>query len=100
MTERTNAHSTPTVLAGVFEPLNPLEPGYLDPDAAEFSQPVAPTAQLFFSLFQVARIFGKSPRTMRWWADTGRIRTIKIGSARFITKAEIQRLLNGDEGST
>lgn len=61
MTERTNAHSTPTVLAGVFEPLNPLEPGYSDPDAAEFTQPVAPTAQLFFSLFQAARIFGKSP---------------------------------------
>jgi hypothetical protein len=98
MTEHANPHSMPTVPAGGFEPLNPLEPGYSDPGAAEFTQPVAPTAQLFFSLFHAARIFGKSPRTIRWWADMGHIRTIKIGHARFITEAEIQRLLRGEEG--
>lgn len=54
--------------------------------------------QQFFSLCsEGARIFGKSARTMRWWADTGRIKTVKIGSARFITEAEILRLNSDGE---
>jgi hypothetical protein len=34
MTERNNVHFTPTVPAGAFQPLNPLEPGYSDSSAA------------------------------------------------------------------
>jgi len=64
----------------------------------EWVSPVAPISQRFFSLFQAAQVFGKSARTIRWWADTGRIRTVKIGCARFVTETEIQRLIAGDEG--
>ena len=66
--------------------------------APEAAQALAPLAQRFFTLAQAGKIFGKTPRTMRWWADTGRIRTVKIGAARFITAAEIERLQAGGEG--
>jgi hypothetical protein len=67
-----------------------------DAPGPEPAQAAAPMAQRFFSLSsQAGKIFGKSPRTMRWWADTGRVHTVKIGSSRFVTEAEIQRLQRG-----
>jgi hypothetical protein len=84
-----------------FEALEYLAPGSNtgpDLDAPEPAQAADPMAQRFFNLSQAGKIFGKTPRTMRWWADTGRVRTIKIGASRFITEAEIQRLLTGGEG--
>ena len=69
-----------------------------DLDAPELAPATDPVAQRFFTLPQAGKIFGKTPRTMRWWADTGRVRTIKIGASRFVTEAEIQRLLTGGEG--
>ena len=69
-----------------------------DLDAPEHAQAADPLAQRFFALAQAGKIFGKTARTMRWWADTGRVRTIKIGASRFVTEAEIQRLLTGGEG--
>ena len=66
--------------------------------APEPAQAAHPMAQRFFTLSQAGKIFGKTARTMRWWADTGRVRTIKIGASRFVTEAEIQRLLTGGEG--
>lgn len=65
--------------------------------SVELTQQVTQVSQRFFSLFQASQAFGKSPRTLRWWADTGRIRTIKIGRARFVTEAEIQRLIAGHQ---
>jgi hypothetical protein len=50
-------------------------------------------AGLFLS--KAAPIFGVTDRTMRWWAATGRIRTIKIGQKRFVVDTELQRLLTG-----
>jgi hypothetical protein len=43
----------------------------------------------------VARIFGRTARTLRWWGATGRIRTIHIGQKRFVADTELQRLLTG-----
>jgi hypothetical protein len=52
-------------------------------------------ARRVYSLTAVARIFGRTARTLRWWAATGRIRTIQIGQKRFVTDTEIHRLLAG-----
>ena len=67
-------------------------------DESEPAQAADPLAQRFFTLSQAGKIFGKTARTMRWWADTGRVRTVSIGRSRFVTAAEIQRLQNGGEG--
>jgi hypothetical protein len=101
MTKPTYDHHTLNP-AGGFEPFEafdlPNPNPSPNPDALETVQVVDPTSQRFFTLSQACKIFGKTPRTMRWWADTGRIHTVKIGHARFITEAEIQRLLRGEEG--
>jgi excisionase family DNA binding protein len=52
----------------------------------------------FYSYAEVAEMFGKSPRTIRWWVTTNRIRAIRIGGSRSIPKAEILRLATGGEG--
>ena len=57
--------------------------------------PPDPLARRVYSLSEVAKIFGRTARTLRWWAATGRIRTIQIGQKRFVTDTEIQRLLTG-----
>jgi hypothetical protein len=67
-------------------------------ESAVVSETVKPLSQLFFSLLEVSKIFGKSGRTIRWWADTGRLKTVKIGRARHVTDAEIARLANSGEG--
>ena len=99
--------STPT---GGFKPFGAFDLEYLSPgsnpgsnpdpdlDAPEPAQAADPLAQRFFTLSQAGKIFGKTPRTMRWWADTGRVRTVKIGVARFITETEIERLQRGGDG--
>lgn len=55
-------------------------------------------APRFFTYAEVACSFGRSPRTVRWWVKSGRLKAIKIGAARFIPEAEIERLLAGGEG--
>jgi hypothetical protein len=54
-----------------------------------------PPARRVYSLSKAAPIFGLTARTMRWWAATGRIRTIQIGQNRFVTDTQIQRLPTG-----
>ena len=76
----------------------PFDPPYPNLDEAPPASASDPTSRRFFSLSEAGKIFGKTPRTMRWWADTGRIRTVKIGPSRFVTEAEIQRLQGGGEG--
>jgi hypothetical protein len=65
-----------------------------DPPAGP-SAPPDPLTRRAYSLSEVARIFGLTARTLRWWAATGRICTIKIGQKRFVTHTELQRLLTG-----
>jgi hypothetical protein len=100
MTKPTDDHHTQNTRAEVFKPFETFDRPYANPgfDEPEPAQAAAPMAQRFFSLSHAGKIFGKSPRTMRWWADTGGVRTVKIGSTRFITEAEIQRLQNCGEG--
>jgi hypothetical protein len=100
MTKPTDDHHTQNTRAGVFEPFENIDRPYANPgfDEQEPAQAAALMAQRFFSLSRAGKIFEKSPRTVRWWADTGRVRTVKIGSSRFITEAEIQRLQHGGEG--
>ena len=96
MTKSTNDHHTQDAPAAAFNPPYPNPSPH--PGKPEPAQAADPMAQVFFTLSQAGKFFGKGPRTMRWWADTGRIRTIKIGGSRHVTKAEIERLQNGGEG--
>jgi excisionase family DNA binding protein len=58
-------------------------------------QPVPPR---FYPYAEVAKMFGRSTRTVRLWVASGRLKAIKIGAAPFIPDTEIQRLLTGGEG--
>lgn len=49
----------------------------------------------FMSFAQVAALFNRSPRTVRWWVASGRLPHIKIGGAKFIPRAAIDRLIGG-----
>jgi hypothetical protein len=106
MAKHTDEHHTLNAPTDCIEPSKALGQEYLNPDpnrGPDLDEPEpapAPTrlAQRFFTLAQAGKLFGKTPRTMRWWADTGRIRTIKIGASRFITEVEIERLQSSREG--
>jgi len=50
-----------------------------------------------FSLQEVAKIFGRSSRTIRWWVKTGRLNAFPIGHSKYVAEAEIQRLMWGGE---
>jgi len=69
-----------------------------DATAMPHADTAAGPARRFFSLSEAGRIFGKSARTMRSWADGGQLRTVSIGRVRYVTEAEIARLANGGEG--
>jgi hypothetical protein len=68
------------------------------PSGAPSASP-EPPARRVYSLSEVARVFGRTTRTLRWWAATGRIRTIQIGQKRFVADTELQRLLSGGASS-
>ena len=72
-----------------------------DDDAAQIpseaggleSQPSEPNP--FMSFAQVAALFNRSPRTVRWWVASGRLPHVKIGGAKFIPRTAIYRLIDG-----
>jgi hypothetical protein len=102
MSKPSENHHLPNVPTRDPEPFEAFSRGYTSPnpdvDEPKSVPATHPLAQSFFTLAQAGKIFGKTPRTMRWWADTGRIQSIKIGASRFVTEAEIQRLQAGEGG--
>ena len=56
-----------------------------------------PTGPRFYPYAEVAKMFCRSVRTVRWWVKSGHLKAIKIGQARYIPEAEIQRLQSGGE---
>ncbi len=105
MNKPTDYYRTENAQTGGVAPHDAFDLGYLSassslgPDlAAPEPAQAAPLAQRCLPLSQAGKIFGKTARTMRWWADTGRVRTIKIGATRFVTAVEIERILCGGEG--
>jgi excisionase family DNA binding protein len=54
----------------------------------------------FMSIIEVAAMFGRSPRTIRWWLAEGRLPHVRIGGAKFIPRVAIERLIcgSGEEG--
>jgi excisionase family DNA binding protein len=80
-----------TLLSDDFGPAYPTVVSSADRPA------VKPSAEpLFLTYAQVARIFGRSPRTVRLWVASGRLHAIRIGRARLIPRAEIERLAMED----
>jgi len=61
----------------------------------EYEPPAEPR---FYAYAEVAKMFGRTVRTVRWWVKSGRLKAIKIGAAPYIPEAEIQRLQAGGEG--
>jgi hypothetical protein len=70
------------------------EPKVLEIDDRKPADTPLPRA---FGVREVAKIFGRSPRTVRWWVQTGRLNTFAIGRSKYVSEAEIQRLIAGGE---
>ncbi|OYV37140.1 MAG: hypothetical protein B7Z80_13675 [Rhodospirillales bacterium 20-64-7] len=62
--------------------------------------PVSPSEPRFYSYADVAKIFSRTPRTVRWWVKSGRLKAIKIGCARYIPDTEIYALKGQPEGES
>lgn len=45
---------------------------------------------------EVAQLFSRSRRTIRWWIASGRLRAVRIGRSPFVPASEIDALLSGD----
>ncbi|WBO60408.1 MULTISPECIES: helix-turn-helix domain-containing protein [unclassified Acidocella] len=63
-------------------------------DSTITAMPAAMPAAQYLTYAEAARIFGRSPRTIRYWVAQGHLRAIRIGHARLIPFSEIQRLGN------
>ncbi len=106
MRKYTDDHHTQPPLAGGIESFAGLGPEHLRPghnlgpdlDAPEPIPASDPHAPRFYPYAEVAKMFGRSTRTVRLWVASGRLKAIKIGAAPFIPDAEIQRLQRGGEG--
>ncbi len=59
-------------------------------------EPARPPAPEVYSLREVAKIFGRSERTIRTWVRAGRLQRGGFGNAVFFTRKAIDALLNGE----
>ena len=47
-------------------------------------------APRFYSVRELADIFGRSPRTVRGWLQSGKLSCVMIGKTRFVSAAVIE----------
>jgi excisionase family DNA binding protein len=57
--------------------------------------PARPDPRMFMSIAEVAALFGRAPRTVRWWLAEGRLPVVRVGRAKFIPRAAVERLVGG-----
>jgi excisionase family DNA binding protein len=83
----------------VIERLTSVEP-FMTYELAETSPDASITQPEphFYTYAAIAKMFGRTPRTVRWWVKSGRLRAVKIGCARFIPETELHRLNSDGEG--
>ena len=72
--------------------LDSFQPNPLSLDPADLGP--APSSR-FMPIAEAAALFGRSPRTIRWWLAERRLPFITIGKAKFIPRAAIGRLMDG-----
>lgn len=68
----------------------------ISPDTADSLSDVEPDDDApVYSLAEVAEIVGKAESTMRLWARTGELETVKIGGKgkHFVRRSELQRVM-------
>ena len=63
--------------------------GSCDAAAAAIAEPKPPR---FYSMAEVAEMFGRKPRTIRHWIALGLLKRTKVGNAVFIAEHEIDAL--------
>ncbi len=56
-------------------------------------KPNPPDRQLL-PLADVAALFGRSRRTVRWWIAEGRLPVVRVGRTPFVPSAALDRLIN------
>jgi excisionase family DNA binding protein len=54
-------------------------------------------ARLAYSVSEVAVLLGRDQATIHRWMNSGLIKSTKIAGIRLITRAELDRLLGGDQ---
>jgi len=63
-----------------------------DTEIARVSSAIKQRLQVL-SIQEVAEIFGRSPRTIRDWIHSGKLRAIRVGRMPFVSLAEMEALL-------
>ena len=58
-------------------------------------EPAAPVSP-YYTPAEVAALFRRKPRTIRLWAKAGFLTRVKVCSATYYYRSEIDRLLAGD----
>jgi len=51
------------------------------------------TAQVYYRVREIADLFGVTIRTVRRWIADGTLPSIRIGGARLVARADLERLL-------
>lgn len=59
---------------------------------ASIHKPYKPDRQLL-PLAEVAALFGRSRRTIRWWIAEGRLPVVRVGRTPFVPAAALDRLV-------
>jgi excisionase family DNA binding protein len=49
------------------------------------------------TLKEAARLLGRDPRTVTRWANAGDVDSIRLGGRRYISQAEVERILRARE---
>ncbi len=64
------------------------------PPSAEAAVPALPP---LLSAQAVAELFGRNARTIRGWAQDGRLKAVRVGRAVFFKYSDVEALINGPE---
>ena len=86
--------SAPFYLARQSETTGPSQTAAAIPDVPGAAPPAAdPGLPRLRSVREVAALFGRSPRTIRGWAQDGRLKSVRVGSAVFFKTEDIEAVL-------
>lgn len=59
----------------------------------EIHEPIARRDTTMLSIARVAELFGRSPRTVRWWIATDRLPVVRIGRTPFVPVEALDRMV-------
>lgn len=66
------------------------------PQAGGTPEDTAFSGRQLYDFPAIAKLCGRSTRTVRWWAAEGKLRTVRVAGRPFVTRADLGRFLRGE----